>query len=55
MRSTEGAEHDAGALAKERALRQLPAQIDAMTAQAQELSAQRERARGGAGRTEATR
>jgi chromosome segregation protein len=44
VRSAEGAEHDAGALAKERALRQLPAQIDAITAQAQELAAQRERA-----------
>jgi chromosome segregation protein len=44
VRSADGADHDAGVLAKERALRQLPAQIDAMTAQAQELSAQRERA-----------
>jgi chromosome segregation protein len=44
VRSTEGADHDAGVLAKERALRQLPAQIDAVTAQAQELAAQRERA-----------
>ncbi len=44
MRSAEGADHDAGVLAKERALRQLPAQIDAITAQTQELAAQRERA-----------
>jgi chromosome segregation protein len=44
MRSREGAERDVGALAKERALRQLPAQIDAVDAQSQELAAQRERA-----------
>ncbi len=43
MRSTEGADHDAGVLAKERALRQLPAQIDALAAQTHELAAQRER------------
>jgi chromosome segregation protein len=44
VRSAEGAGHDAGVLAKERALRHLPAQIDAVTAQIQELVAQRERA-----------
>jgi chromosome segregation protein len=44
VRSTEGAEHDTGVLAKERALRQLPAQIDAVVAQSQELAAQRQRA-----------
>jgi chromosome segregation protein len=47
IRSAEGSEHDAGVLAKERLLRQLPAQIDAVTAQAQEVAAQRERAQAG--------
>jgi chromosome segregation protein len=44
LRTTEDAGHSAGVLAKERALRQLPAQIDAMAARAQDLAAQRERA-----------
>ena len=44
IRSAEGTDRDAGVLAKERALRQLPAQIDTVTAQTQELAAQRERA-----------